>query len=602
MNRYGGPFDNKEELLLLDSIDEWFGKSRPTILGKVGAELAAETGESALQSILAAAAAGGIPDEENDDADESIGPIVDGWVPNIGEGRKDEDNLSLYLRFSEGTCGSWRENGIGDLSVHRNKIELLHPDSISIEETTSNVDEGEPGKVRPLYDIVLKKDEETGGVGCFMTKVPRGSALDVGMFHSDSNIQRQRATLEFWFFLPEIPSEIVLVRRSNYQSEEDCKDQCSVDEKGGLLWELVALPSGHLEFRNRHGVVLTSEVITGKDKGAFDFDPDDNDETKGQLSLPLENGYGGWNHVCLSFSCKNRAPTTCNISLRMKGSLISSTDISVDIPGLDEDEMLDFQAIDSALKHTLLTFGLGGIHGLRFTEIRMWACNRASDDIKMMMYEHLDIAKTKKKLKLAIRSKGLAKGTKNGLLMPPKSVDKAKPTVLERPALRLPGRARRLVNDDDDSVFNSFADFGSVASANEEDEHDSNTNPYIAEYFQRNDVMGEDEHSSNTNKYIAEYFQRNDVMVLSDDNNASLGTVDIGAPSDELGQGITPLASVPVISSRASSLISEGMRKSAAAALIRGPPACRHFGGNRGGLPFSYESRYVLISVDHTET
>ena len=31
--------------------------------------------------------------------------------------------------------------------------------------------------------------------------------------------------------------------------------------------------------------------------------------------------------------------------------------------------------------------------------------------------------------------------------------------------------------------------------------------------------------------------------------------------------------------------LSEQVRSSAAAALIRGPPATRHFGGNRGGLP-----------------
>ena len=34
-----------------------------------------------------------------------------------------------------------------------------------------------------------------------------------------------------------------------------------------------------------------------------------------------------------------------------------------------------------------------------------------------------------------------------------------------------------------------------------------------------------------------------------------------------------------------SDLLSDDVRKSAAAALIRGGPATRHFGGNRGGLP-----------------
>ena len=41
--------------------------------------------------------------------------------------------------------------------------------------------------------------------------------------------------------------------------------------------------------------------------------------------------------------------------------------------------------------------------------------------------------------------------------------------------------------------------------------------------------------------------------------------------------------------------LSEQVRASAAAALIRGPPATRHFGGNRGGLPDYRElERYVM--------
>ena len=39
-----------------------------------------------------------------------------------------------------------------------------------------------------------------------------------------------------------------------------------------------------------------------------------------------------------------------------------------------------------------------------------------------------------------------------------------------------------------------------------------------------------------------------------------------------------------------SDLVSTKVRKSAAAAIIRGPPAARHFGGNRGGLPCVHKS------------
>jgi len=69
------------------------------------------------------------------------------------------------------------------------------------------------------------------------------------------------------------------------------------------------------------------------------------------------------------------------------------------------------------------------------------------------------------------------------------------------------------------------------------------------------------------------------------ENTASLeskhGSFSLSMPSDERDLKKHRLATISV---QESCLISEEIRKSAAAALIRGPPATRHFGGNRGGL------------------
>lgn len=125
--------------------------------------------------------------------------------------------------------------------------------------------------------------------------------------------------------------------------------------------------------------------------------------------------------------------------------------------------------------------------------------------------------------------------------------------------LQLPGTARRARNEEEESqgidndTVHSFADFGSVVSTDEAQiEDDAENNPYIADYLQR---------------------------------EREIDDIDLAAPSDEFDiKRITNLAPAPV---RESSLISDEIRKSAASALIRGPPASRHFGGNRGGLNLS---------------
>ena len=151
-HRNEGPQKEKENILLLDRMEEWLGRKRPAVLGKEGAEAALERGEKTLADIL----------NRNDYDDNSFGGesavedllVKDGWVEGVGESRSDEDNLSLYLRFSEGagtwcllflSCccigsrltmnafhyslidedSTWRSDGMVDLTTYANKATLL---------------------------------------------------------------------------------------------------------------------------------------------------------------------------------------------------------------------------------------------------------------------------------------------------------------------------------------------------------------------------------------------------------------------------------------------------------------------------------------------
>jgi hypothetical protein len=78
-----GPNKEKENLLLLDHIQEWFGRCRPVILGKEGAKSAEDRGASTLADILNANDDDSFGGEDDDD-------FKDGWVDGVGEGLKGE--------------------------------------------------------------------------------------------------------------------------------------------------------------------------------------------------------------------------------------------------------------------------------------------------------------------------------------------------------------------------------------------------------------------------------------------------------------------------------------------------------------------------------
>ena len=608
-----GPFNQREEILLLDKFEEWLGRRRPTVLGKEGAEMAAESGEKTLADLLSAAAYD--REDEKSTGDGAPGSaLADGWVEGVGEGRSDEDNLALYLRFSEGAeedC-NYLSEGFEDLSKYDHRAFVCGSDSLILEATSSSADEGEAGKVKLLYDLVFSELSGYADARGLFVAVDRGSSLDVGMLHDDDNGSRQRCTIEMWYRLPqasEVSDEIILARRSLASEDDDLSRLCAASEREGLLWELAVLPSGRLQFRASGGGTLTSEIA--KDAAGLSSINEAEEDDGGLVSWQREDGLGGWNHVCLTFSSKGQHHiNNCQVSLLMKGALVTSKLITIVPPGLDaEKEAPDAKILDEVLARSALMFGLAAPAGFRLTEIRAWSCERGEDDVKLMMTEYLRAAETRKKFKVKIRStKGASK--KLGFLAPPKDSDQSDPRKIllspinasrkdggvdEEGTPKSPGDAmpKQAMSFDAFNAFDDASAINDVAGSRDEDAAGADVVAAFSDsVFGSNAFQTETDHSSPA---ADDGFAFGDEATAANPGAKSPHSADAHADADAddvpmAGHMATTYATRSTYSFAVdlSPSLSQQVRASAAAALVRGPPATRHFGGNRGGIVRTY--------------
>ena len=648
-----GPFGKKESLLELDDFEDWLGRCCPPILGKEGVAVAADTGEHALADILARDGEEADAASVNSDKT-SVGSRQTNWVEGIGEGRLDEDNLSFYIRFSEGADedGNWKADGFPDLTKNAHITRLYGSELASVEATTSSVDEGEEGKIKLLYDLVYNEGaprEEATGV---VVEAPRGGSLDIGMLHSAQHTSRQRCTIELWYHLPQagaMTDDIILVRRSLfYEDNGDATKLCLPDENHNTLWELAVLPTGLLELRTGAGSVVTSTSVIG----------DEDNDTFGHVAFERDDGGGGWNHVALVFSSlAHSSPTECSASILMNGVLVvPEASISVNPFGSESGD-LNQDDIEDAMEKTVFIFGIGPSVGFRITDIRVWACQRAEDDVRLMMYEYLKDAEIRRKLKVNIR-KGARKSSIGGLL-PPKLSKKG--FALAPPPRPSPDSKRSLPAAEtniDDAFMPSFANFADSADgesqtfdvANEaegvnppEVATEADITPSFAN-FEEEVVKVEPQELNNTDQTAVKEDPPEEIR-KEDPPEESLGdanestesnavvteaqTLNRAADSEDDSSNLDPQNEIPLdnlsklgaavglenpveeepeeayedmeseetpnkssFDVRFSELLSNNVRKSAAGAIIRGPPAARHFGGNRGGLSSSGHVHY----------
>jgi hypothetical protein len=595
-----GPSGEKENLLMLDDFGEWFGRNRPIVLGKEGAKSAEERGASTLAGILHS--------NDDDDDDSFLGENDDdfdtGWVDGVGEGLKDEDKLSAYYRFSEGENEdpTWKEEGIADITKFGNTAVIVGKvDSFMFEESKSSVDEGESGKVKALYDLVFGQSG-VGQASGLAIPAPRGGSLDIGVMHGPDQTSRQKCTMEFWVWVPaSIKKEIVLVRRTFGSSADDFETVCKANGKGNFLWELGLLKSGELEFR----------TIAGKSVKTKAEKKDDNKNEEDDTPTSSIH-FSRWNHICIVL--KQESITSAAVSLFARGTKkTNSKSLSFSPPGFEVDDFHGASALDPKLEKSHLVYGLDHPKDFRMTELRVWALARKDDDIKTLMTEYLECAEIKRKFRIKIKKKiggkagtiGLLSPKSKGLLAPPgglrpPSNTPAKGRLLAPPGGTTGGRKSLLAPPkssgkqetpatakpenlfgDDGFGTSSFSSFGaSAAPAVQTDSMEPvSFGDDFGSAFDSN--FDEDAMQSTPDKSLDKIpFEPDREIIDSEDiDPPTSDDDDVEEDLDEEEEiEISPLweSAIP---------LSKQVRTSAASALIRGPPATRHFGGNRGGLP-----------------
>eukprot|EP00531_Pseudo-nitzschia_arenysensis_P008969 CAMPEP_0116119166 /NCGR_PEP_ID=MMETSP0329-20121206/2493_1 /TAXON_ID=697910 /ORGANISM="Pseudo-nitzschia arenysensis, Strain B593" /LENGTH=1930 /DNA_ID=CAMNT_0003612843 /DNA_START=102 /DNA_END=5893 /DNA_ORIENTATION=- len=568
-----GPSGEKENLLMLDNMGEWFGRNRPIVFGKEGAKRAEERGASTLAGIL----------QSNEDDDsfggENDDDFKDGWVDGVGEGLKDEDKLSAYYRFSEGSEDEpdWEEEGIADITKFGNTANLVgSPTSFVFEESKSSVDEGESGKVKALYDLVFGQSG-VSHASALAIPATRGGSLDLGVMHGPENASRQKCTMEFWVWVPEsIKKEIVLVRRTFGSSAGAMEKVCMASDKSNLLWELGLHKSGELEFR----------TIAGK---SMKTKPEKKDDSANDDDTPTSSvHFSQWNHICLIM--KQDSITSSSVSLIVRGVRKSGPkSLNFSPPGFEVDDFAGASAFDPKLEKSHLVYGLDHPKGFRMTELRVWALERKDDDIKTLMREYLECAEIKRKFRIKIKKKGgadkagtigLSPPKGSGLLAPPGGLKPPNDTPTKMGLLAPPGAKKQGLlappkADSRDEESPTKASFG--PSAFDSGSFDGFDSPK-GEKAPVPDSFGADAFGSTFGSdFQNDAIPSNDTAFEPDSNDIETDdneTVD----DDEEEIEISPLweSAIP---------LSKQVRTSAASALIRGPPATRHFGGNRGGLP-----------------
>ena len=530
-----GPKKEKDKLLLLDKVDDWLGRRRPVLVGKEGASAARDGGEKILADLLNM-------DDNSFGGKSDLESEKDGWVEGVGEGRSDEANLAAYFRMSEGEedDNPWRSEGMLDISPYQNKaIVFGDTEKFSLQKSTSSVDEGEEGKVKALYDLVF----ESSGIGVLALAATRGRSVDTGVLHSEDRPSRQRCTVEFWYYLPQaIKHDMILIRRTVGPDAGDLSKVSVASDRESVLWEVVLRRKGSLEFRTCGGSKLDSvkknaEAVVGERADLVQF--------------------GKWNHICVVLSSKaSESIADCSATILMKGVPVMESQVSMLPNGFDEEDLDSTSTLNDLLQKSYLVLGLNNPEGFRITEFRVWACARSEDDVKAMMYEYLNAAESKKKFKVKIKNKNTGGGLtlgKGGLFGGPKTGatgDKSgmapKMTLSLAPKMSLaPPPKEEIPQEDSRAVGQTGAGFGLTFNA------------FGSEATAQSDAPKNEEE-------------------LEPEMDEELPT--------SLWDTAIPL--------------SQQVRSSAAAALIRGPPATRHFGGNRGGLPdFSGMERYGVGGI-----
>ena len=371
-----------------------------------------------------------------------------------------------------------------------------------------------------------------------------------------------------------MPNDMILVRRTFGSSADDMGVVCLARNKRTALWELAMLTTGELEFRTVSGGSVSSSST-----------PSSHDDDGPQSTLSV----GRWNHVCITM--KQQGIMSSKVHIMVKGNTVCEKVLDFKPNRVEEDDFAGASGLDALLEKSHLVFGLDHPDNFRLTELRVWATDRDEADVRTMMTEYLEAAEIKRKFRVKIKKKGDVQGgklelgaqslrtlkgavslPKPGVLTPPKVETSAplqdilplkgartppREEIATQKWLLSPPKAKEELEMNASREDGGFAGYHQDASAEPGDDADGEfrVSPVSPNLFESD--FGED----------VDVHAGTELPFENSGDHAFVDEIEISPLWD---------SAIP---------LSEQVRSSAASALIRGPPATRHFGGNRGGLP-----------------
>ena len=343
--------------LRLHRAEEWMGRARP--------ECAALEDDGSQDNDLMVS-----------DSASGSDALPDGWTPGIGAGKKDEQNLVGYWRFSEGSESSEAclppGTACADLSGMGVAAQIVGSEMRYAPCSCSLLDEGEEATTHVAYDLCYPSSSSSSGGpkgGGLLLDCARGSALEAGLLHRDPH--RSALTVEFWVKVPLESGE----EHTGSGSDDDDDDKQKAPAL--LPWEAP--------------VTLMARQLGECEVWGLKLCPD------GALVLALAGcpealvtgasavKAGKWAHVALTIGTKESLwdankptiPQPCKLALFVNGAPAVDGQAALALPPkaikvlTASSEESEDQAAASKIA---VGFELG--HSCRMTELRFWACLR----------------------------------------------------------------------------------------------------------------------------------------------------------------------------------------------------------------------------------
>ncbi len=392
--------------LMLSCLEEWTGRTRPECTD----EEEGYTTSTQLAGRVSPAAAAQCDISSFSDCQSN-------WV-TVGGGQNSDDNICGYWRFSEGEqmagCGVIASLQVANLSKFGGLGEVRGAEMM---ETTSPTDPGDGIKVSRAMDVcfpphssdMLFPSNQTGeangnsvvisdnassswmnsyNTGIFLP-CPRGSALDLGLFHNEP--RRSMLTIELYvmhvgsdddsasgLLLSPVHHHTLVTRyedphqnrSSSYPGSNDDKDIFLGAREGYLchLWSLTVEQDRRICFipgpRSRAQAKISP---SGKIRGSVCSEAG---------AVPI----GQWTHIALTLDA-SRYEMTADVTLY------------VDCVPVGRGRCRFNKVPQYTIQQTILAVG-PDVKGWRLTELRVWAMCRDSDllnefkDIWLMQAEH----------------------------------------------------------------------------------------------------------------------------------------------------------------------------------------------------------------------